>query len=283
MHVFVLDKDKKPLDPCHPARARKLLDKGRAAVFRRFPFTIILKDRTVEESAVHEHRIKIDPGSKTTGVAVVQEENGQVVFAAEIEHRGEKIKASMESRKALRRNRRSRKTRYRKQRFNNRPRPKGWLPPSLESRLANTQTWVERIRQLCPVVAISMELVRFDMQAIENPEINGVEYNEGEETGGMTMAEWIYRRENKHDGCIIERSTTGEDWNHLIAQDVPIGHGPRIALAPRMEEMLRKLAMMDTLKASDEDKAILYDACWEEARAIVRELDGAGADDGGEP
>jgi len=71
MQVLVIDTNRKPLDPCSPARARILLAKGRAAVFRRDPFTIILNDRLAEDSAVHEHRIKVDPGSKVTGVAVV--------------------------------------------------------------------------------------------------------------------------------------------------------------------------------------------------------------------
>ena len=66
--VFVLGSDRKPLDPCHPARARKLLKQRRAAVFRRYPFTIILKDRTTAESVTHPHRLKVDPGSKTTGL-----------------------------------------------------------------------------------------------------------------------------------------------------------------------------------------------------------------------
>jgi 5-methylcytosine-specific restriction endonuclease McrA len=179
MHAFVIDKDKRPLDPCRMARARILLKQGRAAVFKRFPFTIILKDRTAAESVVHEQRIKVDPGSKTTGVAVVQEETGRVVFAAEIEHRGQRIKAALDSRRATRRSRRNRKTRYRQPRFKNRTRPKGWLPPSLESRIANVLTWVERLRRLCPVAAISMELVRFDLQRIQNPEISGVEYQQG--------------------------------------------------------------------------------------------------------
>ena len=106
MQVLVLDDNRKPLDPCSPARARILLAKGRAAVFRRFPFTIILKDRAAGDSAVHEHRIKIDPGSKTTGVAIVQETTGQVVAAVEIEHRGQAIKASLKVRSAIRRGRR---------------------------------------------------------------------------------------------------------------------------------------------------------------------------------
>ncbi len=180
MRVFVLDRNHYPLDPCHPARARELLEKRRAKVYRRYPFTIVLQDRIVEDSATHPHRIKIDPGSKTTGIAIVQEETGRVTNALEISHRGQQIKDSLESRRALRRGRRNRKTRYRESRFLNRTRKPGWLPPSLESRIANIETWVRRIKKLCPITAISQELVRFDLQQIENPEISGIEYQRGE-------------------------------------------------------------------------------------------------------
>jgi 5-methylcytosine-specific restriction endonuclease McrA len=177
--VFVLDAEKKPLMPCHPARARELLDKGKAAIYRRFPFTIILKDRKGGDT--QPVAVKIDPGSKATGVAVVIDfDRGKtVVFAAEIEHRGQAIKKAIDSRRATRRRRRSRKTRYRQPRFLNRTKPKGWLPPSLESRIANVLTWVARLRRYCPVSAISQELVRFDLQQVENPEIAGVEYQQG--------------------------------------------------------------------------------------------------------
>jgi hypothetical protein len=69
--VFVLDKNKQPLMPCEPARARELLDKGKAAVFRTEPFTIILKDR--EGGATQPIQFKVDPGSQTTGVVLVAE------------------------------------------------------------------------------------------------------------------------------------------------------------------------------------------------------------------
>ena len=194
MRVFVLDKNLNPLDPCHPARARELLQKGRAKVFKRYPFTIILQDRTVEESTVHPHRIKIDPGSKTTGIAVIQDESGRVTNALEISHRGQQIKDALLARRALRRGRRSRKTRYRKPRFLNRTRKQGWLPPSLESRIANIETWVRRIRKLCPVTAISQELVKFDLQQMQNLEISGVEYQRGElfgfEIKEYLLAKW---------------------------------------------------------------------------------------------
>jgi 5-methylcytosine-specific restriction endonuclease McrA len=176
--VFVLDMKKRPLNPVHPGRARILLSSGQAAVFKRYPFIIILK--SAEESpALEPLRLKIDPGSKTTGLAIVNDSSGEVVFAAELSHRGQTIKAALEDRRAIRRSRRQRHTRYRKPRFDNRTKPKGWLPPSLKSRISNVLTWVQRLIRVCPITAISQELVRFDLQAMENPEIAGVEYQQG--------------------------------------------------------------------------------------------------------
>ena len=101
--VLVLDTNRKPLMPCYPARAKKLLSSGSASVFRRYPFTIILHNRTVEESQLQDTEIKIDQDSKTTGVAlVVHGDTGPTVaFAAHIEHRNN-IKSSLDSRRALR-------------------------------------------------------------------------------------------------------------------------------------------------------------------------------------
>ncbi|GLV54363.1 hypothetical protein KDH_12110 [Dictyobacter sp. S3.2.2.5] len=176
--VFLLDTTKKPLNPVHPGEARRLLSQGKAAVWRRFPFTIILKTDVVE-LVVHPLRLKLDPGSRTTGIALVNDASGQVVFAAELSHRGQAIKASLDDRRVVRRSRRRRKARYRKARWQNRRVPKGWLPPSLFSRIANVLTWVKRLSRLCAITAMSMELVRFDMQLMENPEITGVEYQQG--------------------------------------------------------------------------------------------------------
>ncbi|MFQ5794031.1 MAG: RNA-guided endonuclease IscB [Candidatus Bipolaricaulia bacterium] len=193
MRVFVLDVNKRALDPCHSARARQLLRSGRAAVFRRYPFTIILKDRTAEESVMHSHRIKIDPGSRVTGLALVQEETGCVVWAAELQHRGEQIKRQLLKRRALRRARRNYKTRYRKPRFDNRCRSDEWLPPSLESRVRNIMTWVERLRRYAPVSAISVELAHFDTQRLQNSEISGVKYQQGE-LFGYEMREYLLEK-----------------------------------------------------------------------------------------
>jgi len=169
--------------------ARNLLSRGEAAVYRRVPFTIILK-RKVSEPETPDLRLKIDPGSRVTGVAIINQQTGEVVFAAEITHRGHEIKRSLDSRRALRRNRRGRKTRYRKPRFNNRRRAEGWLPPSLESRVENVYTWARRLARAYPIRGIAMELVRFDMQLMENPEIKGVEYQQGE-LAGYELREYL--------------------------------------------------------------------------------------------
>ena len=183
MYVFVLDTKKNPLTPCHPSVARKLLKNRKAAILKRFPFTIILKEE--KPKAINNIRIKIDPGSRTSGIVLIKESlnRGEVIWAAELAHRGSWIKKQLETRRNLRRNRRSRHTRYRKPRFLNRVRAKGWFQPSLESRCQNIKTWVSRLKKITPISNISLENVRFDTQKMVNPEISGVEYQQGELLG----------------------------------------------------------------------------------------------------
>ena len=191
LKVFVLDTNRRPQDPIYPAKARLLLTQQKAAVFKRFPFTIILKEAVKKQP--EKLRLKIDPGSKTTGVAIVNDTSGEIVFAMELEHRGQRIKSLLDSRRAIRRGRRSRKTRYRQPRFLNRTRPKGWLPPSLKSRVYNIETWVRRLTKVCNIQNISMELVRFDMQLMENPNISGVEYQQGK-LAGYEVKEYLLEK-----------------------------------------------------------------------------------------
>lgn len=179
MRVFVLDTNRRPLSPCHPARARELLRKGKAAVFRRVPFMIILK--YVPEGEPTPVRVKLDPGSRTTGIALTMRRRGkdEVVWAAELKHKGLEVKSKLYKRRVVRRARRSRKTRYRRARFLNRGRKEGWLPPSLESRVGNVVSWMNRLRRWAFVGGIAMELVKFDTQVMQNPEISGTEYQQG--------------------------------------------------------------------------------------------------------
>lgn len=193
MRVFVLNKNRQPLDPCRPARARLLLKQGQAKVWRRYPFIIILTEEVIEP-VTHEHQVKIDPGAKTTGLAVVQ--GSRVVWGAELQHRGCQIRDALTTRRQLRRSRRNRKTRYRQSRFLNRTRPEGWLAPSLMSRVDNILTWVRKLMRFCPVTGLSLELVRFDTQKMENPEISGVEYQQGT-LQGYECREYLLEKWNR--------------------------------------------------------------------------------------
>lgn len=191
--VFVLDKNKNPLAPCTPARARILLSKNQAVVFRNYPFTIKLKNR--DNGNTQPLSYKIDQGSKTTGIAIVSENKTQkkVVWACNLSHRGHTISEKLQSRSAIRRTRRSRKTRYRKPKWTNsmskaqmqhiNKRPKGWLAPSIRARLDNTVNLFNKLNKLTPIKKVSIEDVRFDMQKMENPLVNGKEYQQGDLLG----------------------------------------------------------------------------------------------------
>ncbi|MDQ7024296.1 MAG: RNA-guided endonuclease IscB [Anaerolineae bacterium] len=177
--VLVVDKNKEALMPCHPARARHLLKNGKAAVFRKYPFTIILKER--EGGETQSVQVKIDPGSKTTGIAMAAgfKRGLRAIWVAQLTHRGQQIRDDLLSRRQSRRSRRNRETRYRKPRFLNRRRPKGWLAPSLLSRVRNIWTWLKRLNRFIPITHLAMELNRFDTQKLQNPEISGIEYQQG--------------------------------------------------------------------------------------------------------
>jgi 5-methylcytosine-specific restriction endonuclease McrA len=146
--------------------------------------------------------LKIDPGSKVTGLAILL--GYDLIWVAQLTHRGQAIKASLDSRRSLRRGRRSRHTRYRQARFCNRTRPKGWLAPSLRHRIETTLTWVNKLSRLAPVRTIFQELVRFDLQQIENPEISGSEYQQGVLAGYEVREYLLNKWERRCAYCSVE-------------------------------------------------------------------------------
>lgn len=180
MAVFVLDKHQKPLMPCSEKRARLLLNRRKARVHSIAPFTIRLVHRERSQSNLQPVRCKIDPGSKTTGLALVREDRGQQIVLSlfELTHRGSAIRDALKSRSAKRRRRRS-VLRYRAKRFSNRKKSNKRLAPSLNHRIENISTWIERFRKRVLISGITCEKVRFDTQKLLNSEIDGVEYQRG--------------------------------------------------------------------------------------------------------
>jgi 5-methylcytosine-specific restriction endonuclease McrA len=193
--IFVLNADKTPLMPCYHRRAIEMLKTGRAAVYRRVPFTIILKEYR-NAPITQPVELRVDPGSKTTGLALVS--RNTVIFAANLVHRGEIIHKRLQQRAAYRRRRRTANLRYRQARFNNRTRQPGWLPPSLQSRVDNITSWASLLSKRVPLTSIAVETVRFDLQKLVNPEISGVEYQQGE-LFGYEVREYLL--EKWHRAC----------------------------------------------------------------------------------
>ncbi len=163
MKVFVLSKEGKPLMPTTPRRARMWLEAKRARVVRRDPFTIRLRFAT--KAHVQPTRVGVDTGSKDVGIAAIT--NGTVVFQAEV-HLRDDITEKLRQRRRYRRNRR---------------RPYGWLPPSLHSKAEATVKAVRFIASFLPVGQITVEVGSFDTQKMQNPDITGTEYQQGELEG----------------------------------------------------------------------------------------------------
>ena len=176
--VVVIDKHKRPCNTISAAYARILLFSKQAVIYKRFPFTIRLRN----DNAVLKNRnytIKIDPGSRTTGIAITDNQDS-VVMLANLEHRGHIIKKNLDSRRAVRNSRRQRKTRYREARFDNRTRPKGWLAPSVKSRADNVINFVKKYKKFLNITKVMIERVSFDTAQMSSDEkLWGIDYQQG--------------------------------------------------------------------------------------------------------
>ena len=216
--VFVIDASKKPLDMCHPAKARKLLRDGKAKIYRKEPFTIILI-KIVDKPAENKYRLKIDYGSRHTGLAILK--GAKVCWLGQLEHRTN-IKELLDKRRGYRRRRRNVNLRYRKPRFKYRAKPKGWLPPSLMSRVNNIRTFITRLIRMLPLGAISYENVKFDTQKMMNPDIHGIEYQQGA-LEGYEIREYLSEKFNhKCCDCGIEQ---GQGRKFEVEHIIPVSRG----------------------------------------------------------
>jgi hypothetical protein len=191
MLVFVLNKHGEPLMPCKPRKARLLLKEKQAKIVSYEPFTIQLLYGS--SGYKQEATIGIDLGAKHIGIAIKSQNN--IIALGEIELRDD-IKSKLDTRRIYRKSRRNRKTRYRQARFQNRTRPKGWLPPSIESRINNTFNWIDKFSSLIPNSNLVIEVGKFDVQKMMNPNIVGKEYQEGNTYGYYDVRYYVFARDN---------------------------------------------------------------------------------------
>ncbi len=238
--VFVLDQKKQPLMPCTPKRARLLLKKGRAVVHRVRPFVIRLTDRCRQDADLQPLTLKIDPGSKTSGMALARVEETEAgaihhaLFLAEVSHRGEQVHKNKVRQRNARRRRRCANLRHRAPRFANRGISSGWLAPSLLSRVGNVVTWSARLSKWAPLSRLEVERVRFDSQFLQNPEIAGTQYQQGTLAGWEARAYLLVKYEYRCAYCITP--VTG---HHLSGEQSLTSYGNggmlNVSLAPERQ------------------------------------------------
>ena len=179
------------LMPCSQRKARLLLKEEKAKIIGYKPFTIQLLQATGETT--QEVHLGVDTGAKHIGIAATS--GNKVLVKGEIELRDD-IHKNMQSRKILRRNRRTRKIRYREPRFLNRKRKDGWLPPTVQSKLDATFMWIDKFSELLPNPILHIEVGKFDIQKMKNPNITNEEYQKGQCAGYYDVRYFVFARDN---------------------------------------------------------------------------------------
>ena len=192
LKVFVLNMRGQPLMPCSPPKARKLLRAGKAVPVRRTPFVIQLTVPTGETK--QPITLGVDAGYKHVGLSATTAK--EALLASEVELRQD-VTDLLSNRLALRRARRNRKTRCRAPRFDNRVRSKhkGWLAPSVENRIQAHISRIEAVCRVLPITKIVIETASFDIQKIKNPEVEGTDYQQGDQLGFWNVREYVLFRD----------------------------------------------------------------------------------------
>ncbi|CAI3252577.1 HNH endonuclease [Enterococcus cecorum] len=197
--------------PCSNRKARLLLKEGKAKIYQYNPFTIQLCYATGEY--MQECHIGIDTGSEHIGIAVTSEE--KVLFKGEVELRQD-VKSNLDTRRSYRRDRRNRKTRYRKARFLNRKKKESWLPPSIENRVNHTFKWINKLIALLPNPKLHIEVGKFDVAKMINPDIQGVDYQHGQTYGFYDMRYFVFARDNYTCQCCGKSKGKILQTHHII-------------------------------------------------------------------
>lgn len=223
--VYVINKNGNPLMLCKEAKARHLLRDKKAKVVKKIPFTIQLLFDCEEN--VQSISLGIDAGSKHIGVSATTE--SKVLYEADVELRNDVVDL-ISTKRESRKTRRNRKTRYRKARFNNRKKEEGWLAPSVRQKIETHIQVVRDVHKILPISKITVETVSFDIQKIKNPDIQGEEYQQGDQLDFWNTREYVLFRDGHTCQCckgksgdkilnvhhIESRKVGGDALNNLI-------------------------------------------------------------------
>ena len=217
--IPVLDSADNPLMPTRPSRARRLIRQGRAVkCWHKGVFCVRMTHVSADDDDVIVDGVdlNIDPGAKSTGLAVVSDgEYGRKAHALiELRHRGSRVRNKMDKRRIMRRSRRGR-IRNRQPRFDNRTRPESWLAPSLVTRLANTETWVRRLAALYPISLVRVETARFDTQIMQDAEVSGREYQQGD-LAGWQLRSYIFHRDGRKCAYCGNAKAERYELDHIV-------------------------------------------------------------------
>ena len=190
--IYVINIKGKPLMPCSEKKARVLLKSNKAKIYQREPFTIQLLFEC--ENKTQEINLGIDCGSVTIGISATTKE--KELYSAEYELRKD-ISDLLSDRRMYRRMRRNR-LRYRKPRFLNRVKSKhkGWLAPSVENKIDNHIKIIQKIHKILPISKIILEIANFDIQKLNNPDINKWDYQKGDRFGFENIKSYVLHRDN---------------------------------------------------------------------------------------
>ena len=152
--VPVVSSTGKPLMPCSPKRARKLMKNGKA-VPRHLKGLFYIKLTNRSDGDVQSVAVGIDPGSSYEGYTV-KSATRTFLNVNSLAADGKRIKKIMEVRSNSRRARRYRKNPYRANKLN-RSRSKGWVPPSTKARWQLKLNILKWFARLYPVTNVAIE------------------------------------------------------------------------------------------------------------------------------
>ena len=156
--IPVVGKDGKPLTPCIPTKARKLIEGGVAEKKWNKLGIFYIQMLVDTRKEVPEMCLGIDPGSKFDGYAVVSKEEIQQTGMSILP---KMVKKKIENKRTMRRARRFRKTWRRPCRFDNRSIPEGWIAPSQKAKVDFRLRITKELCKIYPITQFAVEDVRF--------------------------------------------------------------------------------------------------------------------------